>query len=215
MGSIIKGSDISTYETTAMTMAVAKKENRNGVKAKFLILNAKDEESGLASATHIPLFEEDLGDAVFAALSPYRLLDKDGKPVQDAKGGYPIDLGALTTAMETDKNLDKMFSKLLVLGGGMMEDYDLGGEYYANDIDGNRIKDGRGNDVIKSTISVFVQVKHYLPTQDGGLKPVYFAGWGLHERGSRLKAQFYRERVAGAPVPPSENAGGGGKSDPF
>lgn len=215
MGTIIKGSDISTYETTAMTMAVAKKENRNGVKAKFLILMAKDEESGLASATRIPLFEEDLGEAIFAALSPYRLMDKDNKLIQDAKGGYPIDLAALTTAMEADKNLNKMFSKLLVLGGGMMEDYDLGGEYYANDIDGNRIKDGRGNDVIKSTISVFVQVKHYIPTADGGLKPVYFAGWGLHERGSRLKAQFYRERVAGAPTPPSEKAGENGTSDPF
>lgn len=215
MGNIIKGSDISTYKTTAMTMAVAKKENRNGVKAKFIILMAKDEESGLASATRIPLFEEDLGEAMFAALSPYRLTDKDGKPVQDAKGGYPIDLGALKTAMETDKNLNEMFEKLLTLGGGMMEDYDLGGEYYANDIDGNKVLDGRGNPVIKSTISVFVQVKHYLPTADGGLKPVYFAGWGLHERGSRLKAQFYRERVAGAPVPPSEKAGESGTGDPF
>ena len=212
---IIKGSEISVYKTTAMTMAVAKQEIRNGIKAKFLILNAKDEESGIASATRIPLFEEDLGDAVFAALSPYRLLDKDGKPVQDAKGGYPIDLMALTTAMETDKGLNDMFKGLLVLGGGMMEDYDLGGEYYANDIDGNKVLDGRGNPVIKSTISVFVQVKHYLPTTDGGLKPVYFAGWGLHERGSRLKAQFYRERVAAAPVAPSEKAGEGGTGDPF
>ena len=215
MGTIIKGSDISVYKTTAMTMAVAKKENRNGVKAKFLILNAKDEESGIASATRIPLFEEDLGEAAFAALSPYRLLDKDGKPVQDAKGGFPVDLSALKEAMKSDEGLSDTFKGLLTLGGGMMEDYDLGGEYYANDIDGNKVLDGRGNPVIKSTISVFVQVKHYLPTADGGLKPVYFAGWGLHERGSRLKAQFYRERVAGAPVAPSEKAGESGTGDPF
>ena len=211
MGTIIKGADISVYETTAMTMAVAKNENRNGVKAKFLILLAKDAESGIAHATRIPMFEEDLGDAIFETLSKYRLLDNDGKPKTDAKGGYPIDLAALRAAMKEDDELKRTFDKLLVLGGGMMEDYDMGAEYYANDIDGKRVKDGRGNDVVKRVISVFVQVKHYLPTPDGGLKPIYFAGMGLHERGSRLKAQFYREPVQAAPA----DKAGEGSGDPF
>ena len=212
MGTIIKGADISVYTTTAMTMAVAKKENRNGVKAKFLILLAKDEESGIARPTRIPMFEEDLGADIFTTLSHYRLTDGDGKPVKDAKGGYPIDLKALRAAMREDPELNTQFKNLLTLNGGMVEDYDLGADYYANDIDGNRTKDGRGNDVVKRVISVFVQVKHYLPTPDGGLQPVYFAGMGLHERGARLKAQFYREQVASSA--PSEKAGDG-TGDPF
>lgn len=215
MGAIIKGADISTYITTGLTMCQAKKENRNGIKSKFLILLAKDEESGIAKPTRIPLFEEDLPAGIFEKLSPFRLQDKDGKPVQDAKGGYPVDMTALKAAMPSDDGLSEMISPYLRLPGGMIEDYDMGADYYANDVDGKRTKDGRGNDVIKRTISVFVQVKHYLPTADGGLKPVYFAGFGLNERGSRMKAQFYREAVNKV-VAPSEEAGEkASESDPF
>lgn len=206
MGAIIKGADISVYTTTGLTMCQAKKENRNGVKSKFLILLAKDEESGIAKPTRIPLFEEDLPAGIFEKLSPFRLQDKDGKPVQDARGGYPVDMVALKAAMSGDEGLNEMVSPYLRLPGGMVEDYDMGADYYANDVDGNRTKDGRGNDVVKRTISVFVQVKHYLPTADGGLKPVYFAGFGLNERGSRMKAQFYREAVRKVEAP-SEAAG--------
>lgn len=215
MGTIIKGADISVYKTSGLTLCHAKKENRNGVKSKFLILQAKDAESGIAKPTRIPLFEEDLPAGIFEKLSPFRLQDKDGKPVQDNRGGYPVDMAALRAAMKSDEDLTEMVEPYLILPGGMIEDYDLGGDYYANDVDGGRIKDGRNNDVIKRTISVFVQVKHYLPTADGGLKPVYFAGFGLNERGSRMKAQFYREPVQQVVVPSDKSGDDKNSSDPF
>lgn len=209
MGQIITGAEISTYKTSGITISVAKKENRNGVKSKFIILQAKDKGSLISKASRIVLFEDELPAEIFDVLSKYRTLNKDGKPVQDARGGYPIDMKAFKASEDAEE-----YEGLLTLDGGMVMDYDLGGAYYANDIDGNQTKDGRGNPVIKTTISVFVQVKNFIPTADGGLQPVFFAGMGLNDRGSRMKAQFYRTPVEQA-VAPTEHAGESGTGDPF
>ena len=209
MGQIISGAEISTYKTTGITISVAKKENRNGVKSKFIILQAKDKGSLISRASRIVLFEDELPAEIFDVLSKYRMVDKDGKPVQDNRGGYPIDLKSFKSSDDVED-----YTGLLQLDGGMVMDYDLGGAHYANDIDGNRTMDGRGNPVIKTSISVFVQVKNFIPTADGGLQPIFFAGMGLSERGSRMKAQFYREAVQSHAVP-TDNAGAQDTGDPF
>ena len=201
MGTIITGAEISTYKTTGITLGMSKKENRNGVKSKFIILQAKDKGSMISRASRIVLFEDELPAEAFETLMKYRLTDSEGKPKKDDRGGYPIDLKALKASDDAED-----FEGLLELGGGMVMEYDLGGAYYANDIDSNRTMDGRNNPVIKTSISVFVQVKNFLPTENGGLKPVFYAGMGLEERGSRMKAQFYREAVQ-QQVPPTESAG--------
>lgn len=208
MGNIITGAEISTYKTTAITVSKAKKENRNGIIPRFLILQLKDKGSVLSKPSRVVLFEEDLDPAIFEILSRYQLLDKDGKPVVDSRGGRPIDLKALKNSEDFED-----LEPYMQFEGGMVMDYDLGGEYYANDVDGNPTMDGQNNRVVKRSISVFVQVKHFLPTENGGLKPVFYSGMGLEERGSRMKAQFYRTPVQQTIVPTEQS--GETTNDPF
>lgn len=207
---LIKGDVLSTYVTVGMSLAQAKKENRNGVKSRFLVLKAKDRDSGLAHPTRIPLFEEELADGVIDMLKNYIKKDASGNNIKDDRGGIVVDIDALKAAPDDYAKV----ANLMVIPGGMMADYRLRkGACYANNIDGARIKDGREQDVVKDVISVFVQVKFYMPTPEGGMKPTYFAGWGLEERGSRMEAQFYREAVVTNATP--EDAEKPANGDPF
>jgi hypothetical protein len=210
MGNIITGAEISTYKTRAITVSVAKKENRNGVKARFIVLTAKDKGSMISKASRIPIFEDELGAEVFEILKKYMLLGADGKPVKDQSrrdsNGTVIDLKASDDAEDLEG--------LLTLEGGMVMQYDLGGAYYANDINGEIVKDGRDQPVIKTSIPVFVQVKNMVPTENGGVAYNFYAGMGLEERGSRIKAQFYRTPVAKV-VAPAEAAGEKADDQPF
>lgn len=213
MSEMISGASLSTYKTIAMTIGQSKKDNRNGVKSKFVILTIKDKGSMIAKASRFILFEEDLFEGAIDTLKNYAVTDKDGQKVKDARGGYPIDLKALK---ESDDYED--FEGLMLLEGGMVMDYKLKkGLCYANDVDGNRTKDGRGNDVVKDTVSVFVQVKYFMPTPQGGMQPVFYAGMGLEERGSRMESQFYREAVKQQPAAGTDVAAGGESTeqDPF
>lgn len=213
MGNIITGAEISTYKTRAITVSVAKKENRNGVKARFIVLTAKDKGSMISKASRIPIFEDELGAEAFEVLKKYVLLDADGKPVKDQSrrdsNGTVIDLKALKASDDADD-----LEGLLTLEGGMVMQYDLGGAYYANDINGEIVKDGRDQPVVKTSIPVFVQVKNMVPTENGGVAYNFYAGMGLEERGSRIKAQFYRTPVAKV-VAPAETAGGEANDQPF
>lgn len=209
MSEMISGASLSTYKTIAMTIGQSKKDNRNGVKSKFVILTIKDKGSMIAKASRFILFEEDLFEGAISTLSKYRVTDKDGQPVKDARGGYAIDLKALKESEDFDD-----FEGLMLLEGGMVMDYKLKkGLCYANDVDGNRTKDGRNNDVVKDTVPVFVQVKYFIPTPQGGMQPVFFAGMGLEERGSRMESQFYREAVKVQPTTKPDEAAGGEASN--
>lgn len=212
MGQIIMGGDISNYKTMAITLSKAKKENRNGVIPKFAILTVKNAKSAISKPSRIVLFEEELEDTFFDVMSKYCILDDSGNKVKDARGGYPIDMRAFKASGEDYED----FKQYMAFPGGQVMDYDLGGAYYANDVDGQRVLDARGNPVVKERVSVFVQVEYFMPTENGGLVPHFFAGQGLSDRGDRMKAQFYRERVVQS-VAPSENAAPAGAStnDPF
>lgn len=209
---MISGASLSTYKTLAMSIGQSKKNNRDGVKSKFVILTTKDQDSMIAKPSRIILFEEDLFTGAIDTLKNYAMTDNDGKKVTDARGGYPIDLKALRESEDFEN-----FEGLMLLPGGMVMDYKLKkGMCYANNVDGERIKDGRNNDVMKDTISVFVQVKYFMPTPEGGMKPVFFAGMGLEERGSRMEAQFYRDAVQSHAQKADEAAGGEDTTaDPF
>lgn len=50
MGQLIKGSELGAYKTIAMSIGVASKENRNGVKSRFLVLVVRDEDSAAAKS---------------------------------------------------------------------------------------------------------------------------------------------------------------------
>lgn len=214
MSDIISGASLSTYKTVAISIGQSKKENRNGVKSKFAILTLKDEGSMLSKATRFILFEEELFEGAIDTLKNYAVTNDNGDKVKDARGGYAINLKALK---ESDDYED--FKGLMRIEGGMVMDYNLKkGLCYANDVDGKRVVNGRNENVMKSTISVFVQVKHLMPTENGGMRPVFYAGMGLEERGSRMEDQFYREAVKAVASAPQDVAAGGedqDEKDPF
>lgn len=197
MSNIVKGSDMSNYVTTGMSLGVAKKANRDGITAKFVVFTVQDEDGGFSGSVRHIMFEEDLFPGAIELLAKYRMLDNEGKPVVDAKGGYPINMEALENGEDA-----KRFGRYLRVPGGMVMDYRLKkGKCYANDVDGQRVKDGRNQDVVKEVIPVFVQVKFFMVDENGKMTPNYANKMGLEERGDRLERQFYREPVNAVVVP--------------
>lgn len=186
MGNLIKGSELGTYKTIAMSLGVATKENRNGVKSKFLVLTVRDEDSAAAKSKRIIFWDEDVPGLidkikVFASSTP--------NPVTK---GYDVDMKAM---QEADNAAD--FADYLRFPGMLEEQYNLTkGPCYANDANGNRILDKAGNPVIRSTISVLTQVKFIMP--DGSMR--YFSGMDPFSTGARLESRFWREPVNAAAV---------------
>lgn len=213
MASIVKGSDMSNYITVGMSLGVAKKANRDGITAKFVVFTVQDEDGGFAGAVRHIMFEDDLFPGAIDLLAKYRMM-KDGNPVVDAKGGYPIDMKALRNGEDVEQ-----FNRYLRVPGGMVMDYNLKkGECYANNVNGERVKDGQNHDVTKTCIPVFVQVKFFTVNDEGKMIPNYAPKMGLEERGDRLERQFYREAVhkqATIPVGAPANEGTKTESDPF
>lgn len=181
MGQLIKGSELGAYKTIAMSLGVASKENRNGVKSKFLVLVVRDEDSAAAKSKRIIFWDEDVPGLidkikVFASNTP-----------NPATKGYDIDINAMKAA---DNAAD--FADYLRFPGMLEEQYKLSkGPCYANDADGKRILDAAGNPVVRSTISVLTQVKFIMP--DGSMK--YFSGMDPYSTGSRMESRFWREAV--------------------
>lgn len=181
MGQLIKGSELGAYKTIAMSLGVASKENRNGVKSKFLVLVVRDEDSAAAKSKRIIFWDEDVPGLidkikVFASTTP-----------NPATKGYDIDMNAMKAA---DNAAD--FADYLRFPGMLEEQYKLSkGPCYANDADGKRILDAAGNPVVRSTISVLTQVKFIMP--DGSMK--YFSGMDPYSTGSRMESRFWREAV--------------------
>lgn len=213
MSTIVKGSDMSNYVTLGMSLGVSKKQNRDGITSKFVVFTVQDEEGGFAKPSRHIMFEEALFPGAVDILKKYRMKDDNGNEVKDAKGGFPIDLKALKESEDADR-----FKGYFRIPGGMIEYYRLKkGECYANNVDGERIKDKQGKDVTKSVIPVFVQVKFYTVGANGEMVPHYANGMGLEEVGDRLERQFYREAVATAATPPANGAAGGttAPADPF
>ena len=211
MGTIVKGSDMSNYTTLGMSLGVSKKNNRDGVKSKFVVFTAQDDDGGFAEPIRHIKFEDQLFPGAIELLSKYRMM-KDGQPVVDAKGGYPIDLEALKASEDAPR-----FKQYFHVPGGMVEYYTLKkGACYANNVDGERIKDRQQHDVVKTVIPVFVQVKFYIVNDDGKMVPNYANGMGLEENGDRLERQFYREAVVQQQPAPGEAASNKPEgTDPF
>lgn len=186
MGNLIKGSELGAYKTIAMSVGIASKENRNGVKSRFLVLVVRDKDSAAAKSKRIIFWDEDVPGLiekikVFASTTP--------NPVTK---GFDIDMNAMKAA-----NNAADFEDYLEFPGMIEEQYNLAkGACYANDADGNRLLDKLGNPVIRSTISVLTQVKFIMP--DGSMR--YFSGMDPYSTGARLESRFWREAVNGAGV---------------
>lgn len=195
MANLIMGDIIGAYVLDAMTLAVSKNDNQNGVKSKFAILSLKDEGSkGATPKRHIFFVGSDgtMSEDDFAIFAKYKAT------TPDARNGYPVNLQALKAVPEDFAIVKDWFR----WPGGNSEDYKLRkGMCYGNDVDGKRSMKKDGTPVQTDTISVFTQVKFFIPQPDGSLKPNYFPGLGLEEQGRRIEDRFYKEAVKTAEVP--------------
>lgn len=199
MGNLIKGAELGTYKTIAMSIGQAEKENRNGVKSKFLVLVVRDADSAAARSKRIIFWEEDVPGLiekikVFASSTP-----------NPTTKGYDIDMNAMRKA---ENHAD--FDDYLQFPGMIEEQFKLTkGACYANNVNGERVLDGSGNPVVRDTISVLVQVKFIMP--DG--KMIYFSGMDPYSTGSRIEQRFWREPVNATGATQAQGAGEVGTPD--
>lgn len=194
MANLIMGDIIGAYVLEALTLAVSKNNNQNGQKSKFAILSLKDEGSkGATPKRHIFFVGSDgtMSEEDFAIFAKYKAA------APDDRGGYPVNLQALKEVPEDFAIVKDWFR----WPGGNSEDYKLRkGMCYGNDIDNKPSVRKDGTRVQTDTISVFTQVKFFIPQPDGSLKPNYFPGLGLEEQGRRIEDRFYKEAVKTAEV---------------
>jgi hypothetical protein len=188
MMNIIDGERLSVYVVKAITLAKATKADSNGIVQTYAVLTMKNKKAPGESPTRHIMFESDHPDLL-------AILKKYVSQNRDAQGGALVDLQALK-APEAKADFDEI-EGYLTWNGGMCMQYPLRkGECYANDIDGKRlVRKSTGQPVIKSTVSVFVQVL-YAETTDNGLKYHYAKGLSPEDQGPRIEDTFYREAVA-------------------
>lgn len=205
MGTITRGSELGAFIVTGITVAQSKKENRDGVKSKFVILQLVDEDAPCSKPMRHAIFEEDLPQGIISTLLKYKAEQKD------EKGGHPINLPALK-ASEEFNDPNNFVSKLTRFVGGMKTFYDMGCERYANNIDDEQIylKDGKTK-VTARKIPVFVWIKNIMTDDEGKSVTNYYSGFELETQGRRLMNTFYKKPVEAAPV--AEPKQDDGKSD--
>lgn len=190
---IKNGFELSNMEATGLSIGVAKKENNDKVKARFVVLNLRmylylgPKKRYFGSPVRHVLFEDELPGTAMQILEKYTAKDAMGQPLKDTKGGVVIDLPALKASAE-DYEVCECF---LDWPGGAMQKYMFKkGMCYANDANGKPTLDAAGNKVMRDSMDVLVQVVQYI---DG--MPQYAPGMSLEGRGQRLESRFWRVPV--------------------
>lgn len=193
---IINGIELGEYEAIALSLGVAKNENRDGKKARFAVFTYQSTYSGRAKPVRDIIFEEDLGTDIFDKLREYIKKDADGKDMLDGRGGRVVDIDKIFDAADAGSRAEKRIKRLyLEVPGGMVVPYTLQGERYANDINGQPVLNKQNQRVKKTQIRVFVQVERIIPGDDGKPKTIYVGGITPEMRGQEMQDRFYRDVV--------------------
>lgn len=201
-GNIINGRELGEFEAISISLGQAKKENRDGKKSKFAVFTYQSTYSGRVDPVRDIIFEDSLGDTTWEVLMKFRKTGDNDKPKVDSKGGYVVDVDAIRDAADAGDRAAKRVVRLyLDVPGGMIVPFQLQGERYANDVNGQPVLNKAGQRVKKQMIRVFVQVQNIIPGPDG--KPVtqYVGGISPEVRGLELQERFYREVVQKAVAP--------------
>ena len=199
---IIDGSELSNYVTTAISVGQSTKNNQQGRKSLFAVFTVKNKKQRFANASRIILFDDQLEPTAFQTLQKFKAKDNDGKDMLDRSGHKVIDLKAMKASGE-DEDMEPYYE----IPGGMVVEYKLSkGDCYQNGTDGKRRTLKDGTPIIRDRISVFVIVDHIEPDGDK-LKTVYAAGFSPSEQGSRMENAFYKEAVRkNVPIETTEEA---------
>lgn len=211
MGPIIDGASLGSYVTVAIEIGQSSKENRNGVKSKYIALSVKNKKSLICKTRKVLLFEDDVPGFI-------EILKEFCPAEKNARGRYVVNIAEL----KKSENFASV-AGLMEFEGAMIAPYKLRkGECYANDDSGQLITDGSGQKVQRSTIEVLVQVDKIIPNEQGTMTTVYVDGWSPDAQGSRIESAFWRTPVEAAPatVTSVTDAGAGDAStqspdDPF
>lgn len=186
METIIRGKELGTFVTTALSIGMSKKENSNGVKSRFVVVSCKDEDAIFAGRTRkFTIFEEDFGKEYMDILMKYA----DPGATQDS----------FNIRLEDFKKSDDakgVMGQLLRWEGACEEFYPFEkGLCYANRADGTAMTDKSGKRVISSGVTVLCLVKAIRPDQTGKMVTHYIEPFSPHTIGSRIEKTFYVEPV--------------------
>lgn len=186
---IIDGRTISMFKTVSLSIGQAQKENRNGIKSRYIVLGVKNSKSMLGKKQNIMLFEEDLSPEIF------EVLGKFAKPSTLHPGGFDVNLSEFRNSPEFNNDRETL-NQLLELPGGCFEEYEFAkGPCYANDVNGNMVKDRNNQPVIKSSIAVFVQIDYIKAKEDGSMETVYIEPYSRNAQGQRMESRFFMHAV--------------------
>ena len=181
MDRIIMGEELSVYSTVALTLGKAKKANRNDIISRYLIISMKDEYSILAPTKRAIIFEEEI-PGVIDELAQF--VDTN---LKDPRGGQVVSIPALMASTKANE-----FKKFMRFPGMMPINVKLRkGDCYANDINGDTIKDAQGHPVHTDNINVMVQIRCIRPDSNGGCSTDYVDNWSPERQLARIENRFY------------------------
>ena len=206
MNQIIPGAQIGAFKTISLSIGQAKKANRDGKISKFLVIGMKNKKSLLGKKQNVILFDDDLSPEIFAVLQKYATPSAD----PNHQGGFDVNLAKFKTGPEFAQDPDT-WGQLLEFPGGCFEEYEFAkGPCYANQIDGSPTLDGNSQKIIRSSISVFVQIDFI----DANGVTHYIEPYSKNAQGARMEQRFFRNPVEGtatqqAAFDPTSLMGGG------
>jgi hypothetical protein len=189
MNQIIPGAQIGAFKTISLSIGQAKKANRDGKISKFLVIGMKNKKSLLGKKQNVILFDDDLSPEIFAVLQKYATPSAD----PNHQGGFDVNLANFKAGPEFAQDPDT-WGQLLEFPGGCFEEYEFAkGPCYANQIDGSPTLDGNNQKVIRSSISVFVQIDFI----DANGVTHYIEPYSKNAQGARMEQRFFRNPVEG------------------
>ena len=187
MNTIIQGSQIGAFKTISLSIGQAKKANRDGKMSKFLVIGMKNKKSLLGKKQNVILFEEDLSPEIFETLMKYAKASTD----KTHQGSFDVSLADFKASQEFASDPDT-WTQLLEFPGGCFEEYQFEkGPCYANDAQGNMVMDGNNQQVIRSSVAVFVQIDFI----DAEGKTHYIEPFSKNAQGARMESRFFRTPV--------------------
>ena len=192
MNAIIPGAQIGAFRTISLSIGQAKKPNRDGKISKFLVIGMKNKKSLLGKKQNVILFDDDLSPEIFTVLQKYATPSTD----PNHQGGFDVNIANLKAGPEFTQDPDT-WGQLLEFPGGCFEEYEFTkGPCYANQIDGSPTLDGNNQPVIRSSVSVFVQIDFI----DANGITHYIEPYSKNAQGARMEQRFFRNPVGQQPA---------------
>ena len=190
MNGIIPGAQIGAFKTISLSLGTATKANREGKISRYLVIGIKNKKSLLGKKQNIILFDDDLSPEIFTVLQKY------ASPSQDHTGSFDVNLANFKASAEFASD-PETWGQLLEFPGGCFEEYEFSkGACYGNDVNGNPSLDGNNQPIIRSNVSVFVQID-FIDAQ--GITH-YIEPYSKNAQGARIESRFFRTPVDGAPA---------------